>query len=152
MEPSSYQWRSEPQTPAASTRTSTSPGPGAGAGSGGDSGASTAGVTPSGKPTLENLCNGSVDWEFNWPDVEGASHYLFELYRNDSLVNAPRVKDIASNSEYSYSGKESSIEKQHLDNWHWRYRPVMGFGVKTRVTWSKDFYFNVKSPDNPCLN
>jgi hypothetical protein len=138
--------------PACEAKSSGGAGPGTGAGSGGDSGASTAGVTPSGKPTLENLCNGSVDWEFNWPDVEGASHYLFELYRNDSLVNAPRVKDVASNSEYSYAGKESSIEKQHLDNWHWRYRPVMGFGVKTRVTWSKDFYFNVKSPDNPCLN
>jgi hypothetical protein len=128
-------------------------GSGSGTGSSGDNtGGSTAGVTPSGKPTLENLCNGSVDWQFNWPDVQGASYYLFELYRNDSLVNAPRVKDISPQSQFSYSGKEASVEKAHLDNWRWRYRPVMGFGVKTRVSWSKDFYFNVKPPENPCLD
>ena len=113
---------------------------------------STAGVTPSGKPTLENLCDGSVDWEFNWPDVPGASFYLFELYRNDSLVGSPRVKTSAQVSQFSYSGKESSVEKQHLTNWRWRYQPVMSFGKKGRVSWSKDFYFNVKAPENPCLN
>ena len=112
----------------------------------------TAGVTPSGKTTLENQCNGSVDWGFDWPDVEGASFYLFELYRNDSLVGAPRLKASTSGSEFSYEGKENSVEDAHLDNWHWRYRPVMGIGVKTRVDWSQDFYFNLQSPDSPCTN
>jgi len=125
--------------------------PGSGIGTHGGSDGATAGVTPSGKPLLENLCNGNVEWKFDWPDIEGASYYQFELYRNDSPVDSPRVKDTPPSSEFTYSGKENPVDEAHLDNWHWRYRPVMGFGVKTRVSWSKDFYFNVKSPDSPCL-
>jgi hypothetical protein len=112
----------------------------------------TAGVIPSGKTTLANLCEGSVDWAFDWPDVEGASFYQFELYRNDSLLDSPRVRASSASSEFSYAGKENVIEEEHLDSWHWRYRPVMGFGEKTAAAWSQDFYFSIQSPDNPCVN
>ena len=137
--------------PACDVKSSVGSAGGAGGGPNGEPVGTTAGVTPSGKPTLENRCNGSVDWVFDWPDVEGASLYQFELYRNDSLAGSPRVKVTASSSKFSYLGKENSVEEAHLDNWHWRYRPVMGFGENSRSSWSKDFYFQVKSPDDPCL-
>jgi hypothetical protein len=110
----------------------------------------TAGVTPSGKPTLENFCNGSVDWTFDWPDVEGAGYYVFELYRNDSGSDSPRVRLTTSASGLVYSGKESAIAEAHLENWRWRYRPVMSPGADSGVSWSKDFSFNVRPAADPC--
>jgi hypothetical protein len=104
------------------------------------------------KDTLENLCGGSVDWSFEWPEVENASFYIFELYRNDSLQGSPRVTASPASNKFDYSGKEEQIESQYTDNWRWRYRPILGFGKKGRVRWSEFFEFNVKSPDDPCLD
>jgi hypothetical protein len=140
--------------PACEAKSSVSGGVGAGGGagtSGGPVGAAL-GVTPRTKSTLANRCNGSVDWVFDWPDVEGAALYQFELYRNDSLAEAPRIRSTVSGSKFSYSGKENLIDEAHIENWHWRYRPVIGLGENSGGAWSEDFFFDVKSPDDPCLD
>jgi hypothetical protein len=108
------------------------------------------GVTPADKQTVENLCNGSVDWHFDWPDVEGAGHYLFQLYRNDSLELSPRLFSATIESEFDYSGKEPVISQQYLDNWKWRYQPILSFGTKRWGRWSDFYEFNVRPPESPC--
>jgi hypothetical protein len=102
------------------------------------------------KDTMENMCGGSVDWRFDWPDVEGASYYMIQLYRNDSLAGSPRATGLSDISEFEYAGKEAQIRTEHLNNWKWRYRSILSFGRKGRAGWSPFYEFNVRPPDNPC--
>lgn len=114
------------------------------------SGGRSEGISPD-KETLENRCNGSVDWRFEWPEVENASYYVFELYRSDSLGDSPRVTAFAETSSFDYAGKESRIDRQHLDNWRWRYLPILDSGSNDQAGWSDFFGFSVRPAGNPCI-
>ena len=80
---------------------------------------------------LENLCGGSVDWNFNWPDDPRASRYDFRLFRNDNSVEfASTLFKPVKKSEFKYR-KLEAVPDVHRNGWTWQYKPVYtGFGKK----------------------
>lgn len=113
-------------------------------------GGSSEGISPD-KDTLQNRCAGSVDWRFDWPEVENASYYVFELYRSDSQEDSPRVTAFPESSQLDYAGKESRVDEQHLENWRWRYLPILDSGSNDQASWSDFYGFSVKPPGYPCI-
>ena len=113
-------------------------------------------VTPENKTLMANLCNGKVDWQFDWPDIEQASYYYFQLKRadsppDDSPIQGDYLFETVSKSDFRYQ-KNTAVGADHLNGWTWRYIPKFtGPGVGESV-WSEFFTFDVKPVTDPCLD
>jgi hypothetical protein len=111
-------------------------------------------VQPQNKELMPNLCGGSVDWQFDWPDEDRASGYLFQLKRDDNLTTTWWVRKLVKASTHAYH-KDKAIPESHLSGWQWRYKPwfIGGLG-KSVIDWSEFFTFDVASMEStdPCLD
>jgi hypothetical protein len=104
----------------------------------------TEAVSPKNKQLLENLCGGTLDWSFDWPDEARAGSYRFQLRRDDTLATTSTVNTLVTGSSYHHQ-KTEAIPENHLSGWSWRYKPMFtGLGKKDS-SWSEDFTFDVAS-------
>jgi hypothetical protein len=108
-------------------------------------------LSPKKGDVLENLCEGSVDWVFDWPDDPRASRYDFRLFRNDNeLEFASNLFTKVKESKFTYQ-KLEAVPDAHREGWKWQYKPVYsGFGAK--ANWSELQTFDAKTTADPCLD
>ncbi len=81
-------------------------------------------VAPTDKDRLENACNGSLDWEFQWEATP-----LFETYQiqvRQESDEQPRVDEKVGTNRYTLS-KSNPIPEGQLDGWTWRVRGVIEY-------------------------
>jgi len=115
----------------------------------GDDG-STEAVTPRDKDPLPNLCNGKLEWNFDWPDNDQTNLYRFQLFRADSLPDEQGgsnafLADTADGSSYQYL-KSEAVQEPFLEGWSWRYAPVFFDGIIFQDgEWSEPFHFEVQA-------
>ncbi|RKZ03324.1 hypothetical protein DRQ25_17860 [Candidatus Fermentibacteria bacterium] len=108
-------------------------------------------VQPQNKELMANLCGEHVDWTFDWPDEDGASSYIFQLRREDTLATTSWVSAVVKTSTYEYH-KGKKIPAGHLTGWTWRYKPMFTGLSKKDGSWSEDFTFDVAALESgyPC--
>ncbi|MEJ8569246.1 CARDB domain-containing protein [Elongatibacter sediminis] len=75
-------------------------------------------ASPPNKSVLDNFCDGTAAWQFDWPDVPAATGYTVELWRHDDI--RPRSYRV-SQSDFHYE-KAAAVPDTHRTGWKWRYR------------------------------
>jgi plastocyanin len=105
-------------------------------------------LKPKDKTELANRCEGSLIWDFDWPDQEDVTLYAIQIKSPDTLAST--VSDFANESSYRLQ-KSETIKNQHRAGWTWRYKPLFG-GHKAEREWSEEFSFDVRPEESPCLD
>ena len=113
---------------------------------------------PPNSTELANLCDqaGGTNWEFDWPDVEGANLYAVQVFSPDNPLGPNNERPDRGFEELT---QESFLRKPIVDQiensrrlgWQWRFKPLLGVHKLARE-WSEVFTFDVRPEADPCLD